>query len=248
MAAPVVITDTYIGSDDHGYGDVIGAASEFDIQSMEVDLVGTTMTVTVNTNFGAGNGLGTFPSYTTTTYGQGKGIGFGDLFLSSTGWDPHGSAPYMADDYTTGTVWDYAISLADRWNGVSSAATLYQLHTANGNTDVLRSEQFVKNAIFRNGQEVAVKTSSAISLGSVANVLTSGGQVVFSFDIAGTALEGASAIGLHWAMTCGNDTIEGQFSPVPEPSTLALVLFGFSIMGVASVRRRKLHGDPLAQK
>lgn len=241
-AAPVLVTDTYIGSDDHGWGDVIGSAANFNIHNMVVDLVGTQLSVTINTNFRQGTGLGTFASYTNTAYGLGNGIGFGDLFLSSAGWNPYGPAPYYGDDAATGTVWDYGVSLHSRWNGVSSAATLYDLDTSNGNTDVLLSEQFVAGATFRNGQEVAVNTATATAIGPVSNVQLSGGQVVFLIDIAGTALAGASEIGLHWGLTCGNDTIEGAYTVVnvPEPTTVAMFLFGCVFLGLASIRRRKM--------
>ena len=48
-----VIQDTYIGGDDHGYGDVIADPGDnrFDVSSMVVNLVGTTLTVTVNISY-----------------------------------------------------------------------------------------------------------------------------------------------------------------------------------------------------
>lgn len=242
-AVPVTINDDYIGADDHGYGDVIGAASKFDIQDMVVDIIGTQMSVTINTNFAAGSGLGTFGTY---TY-DGNGIGFGDLFLSSTGWNPDTSAAnYLNDDATTGTLWDYGISLHDRWNGTSTAATLYQLDTSGGNTQALTSDDFMKgNAIWRNNQEVAVDTGLATSLGTLSNLVsTSGGQVVFQFDIAGTALASASEIGLHWAMTCGNDTIEGAYTAVPSPDSAMLMMLALGLVGFGSLRARKMSGRP----
>ena len=49
-------------------------------------------------------------------------------------------------------------------------------------------------------------------------------QVIsFIFDLGNTALANAENIALHWAMSCANDTIEGQ-QYVPEPATLALML------------------------
>ncbi len=242
-ALPVTINDLYVGGNDHGYGDVIGNTGMFGISSMEVELNGTVLSVTVNTPF-PDSGLGSFASYTNTAQGQGNGIGFGDLFLSSSGWNPSGSAPWLSDDHSTGTVWDYGVSLTDRWDPLSGSA-LYALNAVPGNPDAWLSEDFVSGATFRNGQEVAIRTGQAILLpGNDTSFGTAPGQVLFQLDIAGTALEGAGAIGLHWAMTCGNDTIEGEFKPVPEPSTLAMLLLGLMSVGYAGIRRRGLATSP----
>jgi hypothetical protein len=238
-ASPITILDTYVGGDDQGYGDVIGDVNKFGIDSMTVDLVGTSLTVTINTLFGD-NGLGSFSGYTVS----GNGIGFGDLFLSSTGWDPYGASPYSSDDSSNGTIWDYGISLADRWNK-SSTASLYSLDTSTlptQNSDALLSEDFLTGATFRNGQEVAVNTGTASLL---TNTTTfdgnTSGALTFVLDITGTDLVGASSIGLHWGMTCGNDTIEGAYN-VPEPSTIVMMLLGLLFVGSMGLRRRQVIG------
>ncbi|MBQ1783576.1 MAG: hypothetical protein II007_07985 [Gammaproteobacteria bacterium] len=49
------------------------------------------------------------------------------------------------------------------------------------------------------------------------------GKISFTFDLSGTSLLGADDIAFHWAMSCGNDTIEGQLEnpyEVPVPSRL----------------------------
>ncbi len=234
----VTITDNYVGADNHGHGDVIGSSSLFNIFDMEVTRVGTLLTVTVNTVFKQGNGLGSFSSYTNTPNGQLKGIGFGDLFLSSTGWNPAGTAPYATDDHSNGTVWDYGISLQDRWNGTSTAASLYALNATTGNPDALLSEDFLSGATYRNGQEVAVNTATASFVKELTtDVSTANGQVTFLLDISGTSLFSSGPIGLHWALTCGNDVIEGEYWGVPEPSSITLMLFGLVAVGYISIRR-----------
>ncbi|NKB37095.1 MAG: hypothetical protein GKR93_07955 [Gammaproteobacteria bacterium] len=65
MAAPINISDTYHGGDDHGYGDVIGSSTKFGISSMDVEMIGNWLNVTIFTQF-ASQGLGSFGSLTNT--------------------------------------------------------------------------------------------------------------------------------------------------------------------------------------
>lgn len=236
MASPININDLYYGGDDHGYGDVIGDASKFGISSMDVDLVGNWLSVTINTQFAA-NGLGTFTGLTP----NGKGIGFGDLFLSSDGWAPSGTAPYLNDDNTNGEVWEYGISLSDKWS-TASGSSLYSL-TGSNDDSALLSDDFLDSGVFRNGQEVAVDTGSSYAslLGNLTSFSNTANSITFGLDISGTSLQGASSIGIHWGMTCGNDTIEGAYDvpSVPEPASIILMLLGVAFLfGIA--QRRKL--------
>lgn len=234
-ATPVLITDGYTGSNSHGHGDVIGDASKFGISSMTVDLVGSTLSVLISTPF-ADNGLGTFTGYTAS----GNGIGFGDLFLSSSGWNPYGTSPYLSDDHSNGTVWDYGVSLGDRWDK-SSSASVWSLSGSNDDNAML-AEDFMTGAIYRNGQEIAVdtasQTTSMLLLNSASFDATTAGQILITLDISGTALATASSIGLHWGMTCGNDTIEGEYA-VPEPTTLLLMMLGFVGLTIVGMRRKQ---------
>ena len=54
-ASALPITDTYIGGNDHGYGDVIGDTDNFQIYGMDVLLSGSILSVSINTTF-AGKG------------------------------------------------------------------------------------------------------------------------------------------------------------------------------------------------
>ncbi len=84
MAQAYTITDEYVGEDDHGYGDVIGDVNDFGIDEMEVELVGTDMTVKIKTGFTEGEYFG-------------QQIDFGDLFISTNGWTPEETWEYVFD-------------------------------------------------------------------------------------------------------------------------------------------------------
>lgn len=238
-ATPTTIVDNYIGGNDHGWGDVIGSTSNFNTHSMDVDmLAGNILSVSINTNFAGKGDDHLFDNLT-----SGNGIGYGDLFLSNS-WQPFGTAPYLDDNHSTGTVWSYGFSLDNRWMNESLAGTgtLYSLNSGNNNTDTLLSDDFLTGGTFRNGQEIAVDTSSngvAAVAGNTSSWNITAGKVNFLIDLTGTSLASSQEIALHWGMTCGNDTIEGAFRRnVPEPGVLALLLAG--LMGVsAAVSIRK---------
>ena len=241
MAVPVNIADNYVGGDDHGYGDVIGSVTKFGISSMDVSMLGSLLTVQINTQF-ASQGLGTYGSLTNTALSCGQGIGFGDLFLSSNGWNPSGSAPYMNDDHSNGEVWEYGISLTDRWSTTSGSA-LYALSGSNNDSAYL-SQDFLNSGVFRDGQEVAVDVNGGYAslLGNLTLFSTTANSITFSLDTTGTSLANASSIGIHWGMTCGNDTIEGEYNipSVPEPATVMLMLLGLACLLSAGMRRKNL--------
>ena len=102
----------------------------------------------------------------------------GDLFLSSN-WTPCLTAacasPYSTDDYDNGTIWTYRFSLDNHW-GVEDEThngILYSLNSADidpnnpsdNNANAYLSDDFLSTSEFyyRNGQEVAVNTSSNVS-------------------------------------------------------------------------------------
>ena len=186
QAAPITVTDNYVGADSHGYGDVIGNANVFDISKATIDFAGTVLTVGVYTNFvhyeGTSSALGTE---------------FGDLFLNDL-WNPYEAAPYVGDNASTGTDWGWGLSM-DLGTGSSGSVTLYDL--AANNAGALLSEDVFGSGhsgyIYRNGQEVRVDTSSP-GLNSSTGVTgtwkrvdlngTGSDYLQFTIDLAGTRL------------------------------------------------------------
>lgn len=215
QASAVIIADNYVGSNDHGYGDVIADPGDhsYDISNMEVTFGGGYMTVRVNTNF----------NEATDPYG----VAFGDLFISTNGWHPYGSAPYYSDNYLTGEHWEYVFD--------TSAGMLY-----GGNFSIYNSDHFFDPTryIFRNGQEVQRHDGGAAFAGSSEDLSHAGmgGYLEYNILLSSLGISGDTQIGLKWGMTCANDTIEGAVN-VPEPSALMLLGLGLFALGWTSRKR-----------
>ncbi len=236
------INETYTGSDDQGYGDVIGELTWFDTYSATITRNGHQLYVSLDTEFAGEAGR-----YAGLSHNE-KGIGYGDLFLS-TGWNPYDTgsdAPeYKHDDASNGTIWEYGFSLFDRWSNSGGAGQLYALNSAN-HTDqlgnVLLSDDFMSSGIYRNGQEVAVDTASngvvALSTGQW-SVNATNQSLLFSINISGTSLVNSDYIALHWGPTCANDVIEGEVMPSPVPVPAAVWLFGSGLAILLGFVRRK---------
>ncbi len=241
LAMPTTIADNYWGGEGHGYGDVIGHRSWFDVISMDVERVGNILAVGINTNFAGRSG--SYARLTNNAISNGKGIAYGDLFLSES-WNPNDDAPHYANDnYLSGTAWSYAFSLDDRWaNSGDRSGTLYSL--VGDDSDTLLSEDFLSRGTFRNGQEIAVDTSTKgvdDTFGNgkwnvIADTDNTVGRINFLIDLSGTRLAKSDTIALHWGMTCGNDTIEGEYT-VPEPAILGLLALGLIGIGVSQRKR-----------
>ena len=210
-APAAVIDDNYIGSDDHGYGDRIGV-SRYEVQNMDVSFASGFMTVRVNTNF----------SEAADPYG----IQFGDLFISSNGWNPNGSAPYMSDNAATGEDWEFVFD--------TSAGSLF-----GGDFSINLSEDLINPAwTFRNGQEVQRRDGGTALSGSAVDLshAGAGGYVEYNILLSSLGIASLDEIGLKWGMSCANDTIEGAVS-VPEASSLSLL--AIALLGLGVVARRK---------
>jgi len=237
-AQTAIIMDNYIGANDHGLGDVIGSTGNFQINSMNVEINGTILTVSIDTTFAGKGDSGLFSGLTNGS----KGIGYGDLFLSSS-WTPVGSPNYEADEASNGTVWSYGFSLDDRWmnEDEDGTGTLYSLGAGNNYTDIKMSDDFLNSGTFRNGQEVAVDRDSdfTTALDNAGSWDVTANTVDFEIDLAGTGLLAGSELALRWEFTCANDVIEGAVDVSAVPVPAAAWLFGSGLIGLIGIARRK---------
>lgn len=212
QASAAIITDTYIGSDDHGKGDRIGS-SHYEVYNMDVTFSDGFMTVRVNTNFDEASDI--------------YGITYGDLFISSDGWNPYGSAPYLSDSAATGEKWEFVFD--------TSEGTLY-----GGDFSISLSQDLVSPAyVFRTGQEVQ-RAAGGTALGGSSVDLShagTGGYVEYRILLSSLGLPASTTdLGLKWGMSCANDTIEGRVA-LSEATTALMLMLG--LVGLGSARRFK---------
>lgn len=223
------IDDEYIGGDyfESKYvkkdGDVIAiTASEFDIQWMKVSIkTSGDVTVRIKTKYQDGT--------RDTTYG--------DLFVSTDGWSPHGEigSGYRTDKYGTGESWEYALS--------TTSGNIYSVDPAN---IWLSNQEFADphyhDDWYRHFQEVLYKPESEEAPAGTFAFSHAGNLISYAFNLSdfGLTWEDELNLGFHWAMTCANDVIEGGIhkAAVPEPGTM--LLLGMGIAGLGAAGRKKV--------
>lgn len=255
-----IINDSYIGGTyTNNYarnnGDVISTKDQYknyNIDNMKVNIDNTgKVNITINTGYSTAGRDGTF-----------DGTDYGDLFISTDGWNPSGNPldKYRTDNYKNGTSWEYVfdtsassifmvsqgkillsddITFTNKANWAGNTNVPGQLY--NGSSNPTDTERY---SWYRHDQEVwfdntgATKTGDGIFSDANSGI---GGFLTYSFDLSslGITPEQGYNLGFHWAMTCGNDVIEGGLSKsaVPEPGTL--VLLGLGILGIGILRQKK---------
>lgn len=254
-----IINDSYIGGTytntyARNNGDVISTKDQYinyNIEAMTVNINDTgKVEITINTGYSTAGRDGTF-----------DGTNYGDLFISTDGWTPYGNPndKYKTDNFNNGTSWEYVfdtsvsnvykvsqgkILLSDdptftnRANWVNGTNVPGQLYSgSNGINDS-------RYSWYRHGQEIWFDNTGVTETGDgiFSDIYSGiGGFITYSFDLSslGITPEQGYNLGFHWAMTCGNDVIEGGLSKsaVPEPGTL--VLLGLGILGIGIFRQKK---------
>jgi len=216
----ITITDTYIGdTTGGGSGDVYGPPDEYDVISMEANRSGDALEVIIKSNFFSDWSDGYNP------YDP------GDLFVSTNGWHPDGDSAtgYLTDNHLTGEEWEFAIDLGDLTSLPSSGTAL--VYATNQGTIANGAERTLQEASFQPSNGVDGLAAGNWTINS--DLLTITLPTAFASNGLGWDFD---TLAFHWTMTCGNDVIEGQTSPVPEPASM--LLFGAGLIGLAGLRRR----------
>ncbi len=210
-------------------GDVYGGPM-YDLNSAEATLTQNILTVVIKSSL-------YFSSWINASISDVPG----DLYLSTTGWNPAGDASsYYNTDYSdSGTAWNYVISLSDivLQTSTSGEATLYK--TADGKT--IYGYEGTREA-----QEVYSEfksTPTSYGTGSWSYIKESNNEIslLIEMDLSkllGEDWNGETPLGFHFTMDCGNDVIEGSIAPVPLPSTC--LLLGSALVGLMGVARRRI--------
>ena len=163
----------------------------------------------------------------------------GDLYISTTGWhtsDQPGDVHHSTDLFTNTEQWDYVVSYTnEKVYHITSTSFNFITGTAASDLNVPGSGNIHATdrtmQAWRNGYGPSLNGSSTVKDAQV-NYDEVAGTLTFIFPNLGPV----DQLGFHWTMDCGNDVIEGQGTPLPEPGTL--LLLGLGLAGLGIYRRR----------
>jgi hypothetical protein len=234
--ASVILQDTYYGGLDtwHYPTDVIGDPATFGISSAAIQRIngGNTLEVTINTAYAGKPGTG-----------PADGTGYGVLFITPgpNAWTPQGTEPHYADDQYQSGDWAYAATI--KMNPGDTQTDPGGLYRTTDGTIIMSNVHNNTTTYpidgnpgyyFRANQAVQFDPGHSTPVANTSEQWTISPGAI-TFDIMDNGLLG-NQFALSWAMTCGNDVIQGQVD-VPEPPTWPLMLAGLFIAGGLAWRR-----------
>jgi hypothetical protein len=244
-AGAYTIADNYYGgTPTHGWApmDVIGDYNYYDILGMDVTVTENIMTVKIYSSF--------FDKLDTKEILDEK-TNMGDLFISTSGWDPAGTEAnhYQTDTMLTpGTKWDYVVALDHHGQtsgdglAANGTASLYEISDGSivaSNLNGLNANSWIyrKDQMYRFTPDSGAITSGNWAIEDISGTIYD--RLTLTFDISDLQENRTSPNwAFHWAMSCGNDVIEGE-APIPNPEPSTFLLMGLGIVGVAYLRRRR---------
>ena len=143
--------------------------------------------------------------------------------------------------YLTGQQWNYAFDLGNNYNHLTSGTVrLYEI--ANGQirnsniTNVIPSG----NYFYRQNQEWAFDPNGSAAVVGTGSWQIIGEDLIITYG--GTIPGNWQSWGVHWTEQCGNDSIEGGGTPVPEPATILLIGSGLVSFGILGRKKFKVRG------
>lgn len=154
----------------------------------------------------------------------------------------HYGAGDLALDVNNNGSYDYAIRFD--LSGSTPALTLYDVTTWQ---NVMYPQHAIADPYrYATGAAEPATFNAAYASGVFANNIDGGTSYVLegSFDLSSLALYAGGPLALHWTMECGNDYLNTETSPVPEPGTISLICLGIVCCGTWRIikRRRTLLG------
>lgn len=218
------------------HGDTVGGAGLFDILSMTAVVSGGYLNVSVVTRF---------------LESQWTNIKYGDLMISTNGWNPTGTAPYDTDVATPagggGNQWNYVVRTSTQeLLGITNDDLLKSQDVPQEGPSQFKTDQFVlydgvtDNGTFAGNATVGIDSTYTIPDAIDGTQDDTGTRLDYSIALADLGIYDGDNIelGLRWAMTCANDIIEADVH-IPEPASLSLLFGGLAGLGWFRKGRRR---------
>lgn len=240
-----ITNDGSVAIDPNKSGDVFAGVGvtpdKFDVSHMNVNLSGNQLEVSIFSS-----------EYFHYWLGDNTDYAPGDLFLSTTGWNPAGDAAsnYNTDNAQNGESWEYVVQLDQIWDFNNKGGEAF-LYTVDGPIGMGSQREDQESFYIPGNQQASQGLPGLWEYRGDGNNGTDPNnpkynELFISITLSDPFMAAlGEELGLHWGMDCGNDIIEGGYmvegiippNPVPEPSTL--LLFGAGLVGLAGLKRRK---------